>query len=1010
MSLALRKEKRYGTLADAVAVIETFAEQTQRRHVRIQQPLAQAAPSPSTTAVVAAAAAAAVGTTHNMEGTGAIVLDSNATSDAIAAMAHTMAAASAATTATTTNAAATVPTAAAATSGTFEAEDSQAQNIVVLECENAPECKWFVRLSYVKTEKKWKISSMNLVHHRAHCLEAKADPASSAAFHRLVPEGAASMAASAMLPISTMSAAMAAASTATATPTLSLHSAALMMAQHGGVSPVVPTSTSSTPMGATAAVATAGAPSANGSHVYVGQLFPSWKDAIAAVRTLAHQMGRRAVAGKPTPMEHQGKTISVRKVVCQNRRNSNCEWFVALEESQSVVDQFTVISMALLHSKECLETCNFSARRKETSQATTPKPSVSPTPVVMESTGAMDQLATDALGSAHNAVAGLSMQPPPSASLLVDDLAKYQLTHEMRWSTGKEATKAISDFTLVVQRKRSKLCKRNNGGSNKKYVCSDESCLWFVQLVKGWKSKNWKISAMNLKHSDNCKGEAKPTARQLAEMRFFRQAVITHSKSSGKLLTDNFLTNTESGIKIPRGMAYRAQRLVVASSTDDLTESYKFIPSLLDSFAKKNPGSMISYDKDDQGHFVRAFLMPNAASLALLCMQQVFGIKVINYDNVSYNGCLTLLIGRDGNMKSQVIAFALMPSSDMEHMRWFLSMAKGGGARFDGTPVFCSPSQNGLLRAFANEARNAKIMFCVRSLLEEMSRDKNIPSLGGLEELIWDMQRQDTEEGFMKILNQLESLNAAAAAFIRAVHPKNWACYLNRSIRLYKWSSTSAEEALQGSDIQVSDEAPFDMMYSFLAFLMDFIFKKSQLANKLLAENPLLTPGADSLYRQELQESELFTVRLCDEQVAFTWRTGARPKITHRVDLALRTCTCGQMYQLGLPCRHFIAVSMHFGNEASLMDGFDAIYKAVTYAEVNRNLRIEIPAAEDLSKDPTIFPAQSTKGNKYKKRPRSATDLESKSSSATPGASAPTSKAPRLEFDSDVVSGLTELV
>eukprot|EP00644_Phytophthora_capsici_P019000 jgi/Phyca11/21922/fgenesh1_pg.PHYCAscaffold_220_\ len=183
----------------------------------------------------------------------------------------------------------------------------------------------------------------------------------------------------------------------------------------------------------------------------------------------------------------------------------------------------------------------------------------------------------------------------------------------MRWSTGKEVTKAISDFALVVQHKRSMLCKHNNSGSNKKYVCSDDKCLWFVLTVKCSKSKNWKISSMNLNHSETCTGVPKPTARQIAEMRFFRQAVTTHSKSSGTLLTDNFLTHSELGIHIPRGMAYRAQKMVVNASTDDLAESYKFIPSLMESFITKNPGSIATYEKDAQGHFIRAFMMPNTS-------------------------------------------------------------------------------------------------------------------------------------------------------------------------------------------------------------------------------------------------------------------------------------------------------------------------------------------------------------------------------------------------------------
>ncbi|GMF09814.1 unnamed protein product [Phytophthora lilii] len=889
VAATLRKDERYGTIADAVAVVSTFAEQTQRRRVQLQRPKAGAKAAP------------ALGYSSIAE---------------------------------------------------LEAEaGAGSPNVVVLECENAPSCRWFVRLAFVKGEKRWKISSMNVDHHKTNCPESK----------RLLSEAVGALA--------------------------------------------FPTTEQ---LLATATASAGEAAAAMGASVYVGMVFMSWKEAIAAVRALAHQMGRRAIAEKAMQMTWRGKNVMARRVVCQNHRNSNCSWMVVLDEALDGSDRFTVLSMSLLHSKECLETCNFNARKKEVSATAT------------KTDSSMDSL-------------GLTSAPLGS-SLLVDDVSKYQLTHEMRWSTGKEATKAISDFALVVQRKRSKLCKRNNGGSNKKYVCSDEQCLWFVQLVKGWKSKNWKISAMNLKHSDTCTGVPKPTARQLAEMRFFRQAVITHSKSSGKLLTDNFLMHSESGIQIPRGMAYRAQRLVVATSTDDLTESYKFIPSLIESFAKKNPGSTVSYEKDEQGHFIRAFVMPNASTAVLVDQQQIFGVHVLHYDTVSYQGCMTLLVSRDGNFEYQVLAFALLPTSEMDHMKWFLTLANRGGARFDGNPVFCSHSEHGLLRALAHEARHAKVMFCVRSLLEEMARDKNIPGLGPLEDMVWELQRQESEETFLKVLGDLEALNSAAAAFLRAVHPKNWAYYLNRSVRLYRWASTGANEASAGSDIHRSDEAPFDLMYTFLAFLMDGVYKKSQTASKLLTvegqSQSLLTPGADAIYQEELQAAAAYTVRRCDEQVAFAWLTGTRPKITHRMDLALRTCTCGQMFQLGLPCRHFIAASTHFGNEAALVDSFDPVYKSTTYAEVHRNLRIEIPVAGDLHKDQSLHPAVSSRGTKYKKRPRSAGSSSGITVSSTPpietssvmsavsssmpdgsdDASVPLAKTPRLDDDNDVVYGLAELV
>ncbi|KAG7385635.1 hypothetical protein PHYPSEUDO_001197 [Phytophthora pseudosyringae] len=120
---------------------------------------------------------------------------------------------------------------------------------------------------------------------------------------------------------------------------------------------------------------------------------------------------------------------------------------------------------------------------------------------------------------------------------------------------------------------------------------------------------------------------------------------------------------------------------------------------------------------------------------------------------------------------------------------------------------------------------------------------------------------------------------------------------------------------------------------------------------------------------------------------------------------------------------------MHFANEAALLDSFDPIYKATAYAEAHRSLRIEIPVAGDLHKDESLLPAIFARNTKYKKRPRSAgsssssaasssTTLDTAVMSAVSSAmsvgsedsSVPLAKTPRLDFDSDVVNSLGEIV
>ncbi|KAG2790873.1 hypothetical protein PC129_g6799 [Phytophthora cactorum] len=261
MSSALRKLERYATIADAIAVVETFAEQTQQRRVHVQQPKPHHKP-------------AAVDVSED----DSPIITSPSSS-----------------------------------------------NAVVLECENAPACKWFVRLSFVKGEKKWKISSMNTMHHKTKCSESRRTGAAGNATAHASPVATDQLLASANA------------------------SAAAVLADTSG-------GEAATSMDAS---------------MYAGKVFKSWKEALGAIRALALHIGRRVMAEKVEEMIWCGKTVMARRVVCQNYRNSNCDWMVMLDEATDESERYTVLSIALLHSKECLETCNFIGSKKKTTSRNT---------------------------------------------------------------------------------------------------------------------------------------------------------------------------------------------------------------------------------------------------------------------------------------------------------------------------------------------------------------------------------------------------------------------------------------------------------------------------------------------------------------------------------------------------------------------------------------------------------------------------------------------------------------
>ncbi|RHZ24507.1 hypothetical protein DYB26_014092 [Aphanomyces astaci] len=215
------------------------------------------------------------------------------------------------------------------------------------------------------------------------------------------------------------------------------------------------------------------------------------------------------------------------------------------------------------------------------------------------------------------------------------------------------------------------------------------------------------------------------------------------------------------------------------------------------------------------------------------------------------------------------------------------------------------------------------------------------------------------------------------------------------------------------------DEAPFDLLYSYLTRMMELTFAKSTLAGQLLAASTILTPGAQHVYSDEVNESLQYTTRPSDDMLAYVWKSGARPKANFRVHLGDGTCTCSSMYQLGIPCRHFIAAARHFGQDQLILNHFGSIYKADTYVAAFHKARIEMPLESDLSKDESLLPAAAvvdgrTSSSKAKKT--KAPDLNSRKDKVAkaspmpiPPSTTTTSAPSTLVLSSDSATNTTDM-
>ncbi|KAF0720509.1 Aste57867_228 [Aphanomyces stellatus] len=735
-------------------------------------------------------------------------------------------------------------------------------------------------------------------------------------------------------------------------------------------------------------------PELDGAH------FQSLPSALKAAKEFAAQ------CKYDVQVDRSFKQEDSKRLICRHRTQHACPWKLeVLKDPEAML--WRLVLADGVHSEGC-----EAARRPPQDAFFHPPDRSTPQPLHRPSiaSGMFSSQITQSLLAS-------SISTQPQSSLDADGRRSLLLTHDMRWGSAKEASRAVNDFALFVQKKRARMDKKTSGGRNKKYICSCEGCGWYVRLLRAPKAESWKISSMNLQHSDGCDGVAQPTARQLADMASFRQAVVTHTKAHGKLLTEDFLSTAEEGIKIPLRLAYRAKKLIAVNSQDDLIESYKFIPSLLATFGAKNPNSIVDYTVDATSHFVRAFVMPGVCAQASTAIQKIIGFEVVPCTSQDYKGFTLLLLGRDGNFQPQVLAFGLVPEPTTEHVDWFISLVRRG-MNVDGFPFVCSVLHPGVVDGLRQVLPGVTIRFCIKSLVEAMNHDKMIPKLGPAEMLVWDLHYQESEAGFHESMTQLEHVNGPAATYLRGLNPDQWATYMIKEhypTPFYKWSTTSFTSGLLGEPAENGDEAPFDLLYSFLTRMMDLTFLKSQLASKLPKDAAMLTPGAQGMYAEEITESLQYATRPCDDQLAFVWKTGARPKVTFRVHLGDGTCTCAAMHQLAMPCRHFIAAARHFGQDQLILNHFGAIYKTEAFVSAFHRTRIEIPLESDLSKDETLLPAvvdgkaAASASGKSKKQPRPANDTPNprKEKMAKPAPATATDVAEASDMDMIAAMGMS---
>ncbi|DAZ97162.1 TPA: hypothetical protein N0F65_004012 [Lagenidium giganteum] len=496
---------------------------------------------------------------------------------------------------------------------------------------------------------------------------------------------------------------------------------------------------------------------------------------------------------------------------------------------------------------------------------------------------------------------------------------------------------------------------KTSGGSNFTYRCkSPTPCSFYVTVVRSRsaKRKDFLISSMNLAH-EGCTGSEKATLRQAADSAEARKAILENPNITAVKLQS--ILKDVDGVDIPVRMCHRVRENLLKELDERYAKSYGVLKALLTAFQQLNPSSFADFEVNDEGEFLRAFLLAPYAKTLQNLGPNVMGIDSVDYKCKGYKGKLLVLVTTDGNNETVMLALALSPATRDDNYAWFFRCCQQGGLTMHNVPLFCDPRTSlahSLLYADPTLEGHVVLVYSVKHMIEDMAA--RFGSYFGPEQqaFIWRAQDADTKEQFDYNMQRLRLAFPQAAMYLDAVTPEKWAKYtFVRRFPLYGWKTTNFGDTDDATVTAMLDMAPLEVFRTWMEKMMKFLFIKKDEVGACRDRGLQVTPFAQNTFATEAAHMCHHDVLPSDPMngVAYVSDSRSLESIKRRVCIREHSCSCVFMDQHGIPCRHFQA-ALNFFNASNRMkntmwnvqDAFHRHYRT----DAIHNMLLMLPAVE----------------------------------------------------------------
>lgn len=322
---------------------------------------------------------------------------------------------------------------------------------------------------------------------------------------------------------------------------------------------------------------------------------------------------------------------------------------------------------------------------------------------------------------------------------------------------------------------------------------------------------------------------------------------------------------------------------------------------------------------------------------------------------------MTLLaaVTLDGNNETLPLAWAVVPTENLDHWSWFLGHLVAVLPRLIQHPdmVVLSDRDKGLEGAVAQHLPDAIHGHCCQHLADNIQKRFGLTCRG----LFWSAAKATSQLAFNEAMRKIGEEKMDCRTYLEGIPSGRWTCWAFAGYR-YGHLTSNMVESMNAEWIRSRELSP-------LLLLVDLWTRTMQKAFERLHRRQKSSHFTDYLMREldkEFQESRRYRTAPADDFIAQVFLPSGPSEI---VKWQESKCTCLEFQDRGFPCRHAMAMSRDA--RLSSYDKISLYYRLETYRATYLVALHPIQAEGLSSSDDCAAPVLvATKGRPRKQRIR----------------------------------------